>query len=424
MQPPFHKKQIDFLSNCTKLWNLAHGAVSTGKTVCTAFGFMHAVDLCPDSEIAIIGKTATTLFNNVIQLITDSPEFSIFHPFVRWNESKHVLHFKDKKIATYGAKDTSSYQMIQGRTLSLAYCDEMTLYPDNFIEMLETRLRKPYSKAFAAMNPSYPEHRINKWIEKAKNGHPDYYQLHFELDDNPYLTDEYKKRTKENNSGLFYKRNVLGLWVLAEGSIFDFFDKKVHVCEKPPAAAEYFVAGIDYGLNNPYACILVGVSTGRYTQETKKLWVQDELFYDHKKILKNKTVSELARDTANFLEPYACRSVYIDPSALPMKEDLRRLGVHTIDANNNVLDGIGIMTSEMSKGNLFVMKNCKNLIREIESYVWDNKEAEKGYDEPLKKDDHAIDACRYILATHKVSTYQPYAHNPVQYNQNRFKSNF
>jgi hypothetical protein len=45
-----------------------------------------------------------------------------------------------------------------------------------------------------------------------------------------------------------------------------------------------------------------------------------------------------------------------------------------------------------------------NLIREIEGYVWDSKEAEKGYDEPLKKDDHAVDALRYAVKTHKIPT--------------------
>jgi PBSX family phage terminase large subunit len=422
MQDPFSKKQLEYIQNSNKLWNLADGAVSTGKTVCTTFRFLEAVNKCPDSEIAIIGKTSTTLYNNVIKLILESPELSMFRPFCSWSSSKHELHFKDKIISTYGAKDESSYQLIQGRTLSLALCDEMTLYPNSFIEMLETRLRKPHSMAFAAMNPSYPTHRIKTWIDKAEKGDPEYYALHFVLDDNPYLTDAYKKRTKENNSGLFYKRNVLGLWVLAEGGIFDFFDKNIHVVEKPPRGAEYFIAAIDYGLNNPYACVLIGVSTGRHIQEGKKLWVQEEYYYDHKKNNKQKTVSELARETANFLEPYNVKQLYIDPSALPIKLDLQRLGIHTVDANNEVLDGIGIMCSEMSKGNLVVMNTCKNLIREIESYVWDNKAAEKGYDEPLKKDDHAVDALRYAIASHKVPTYQPYkdGHNPDQYKGGRF----
>ena len=418
---PWSPKQVEFLINSTKRWNLAHGAVSTGKTVCTVFRFMQAVRDCPDSEIAMIGKTSTTLYNNVVNLLFESPELSIFRDVCTWMPSKRELKAWDKTITTYGAKDEGSVQLIQGRSLSLAYCDEMTLYPDSFIHMLDTRLRKPYSMGFAAMNPREPSHIIKSWIDKAEAGNPNYYALHFIVDDNPYLTANYKQTIKESLTGLFYKRNYLGLWCLAEGSIFEFFDRDIHIVRKPPAAAEYFVAGIDFGLNNPCTCLIAGVSTGKYTQSGKQIWIEDEYVWDHKKKMRQKTVSELARDIYDFLEPYGARSVYIDPSGLPLKLDLNKLGIHTVDANNNVLDGIAMTCSEMSKGTVVILDRCKNLIREIESYVWDPRESAKGYDEPLKKDDHCVDALRYILATHKVDTYQPFKHNSNDYLRDRFQ---
>lgn len=422
MLNPLSDKQLEYVLNSTARWNLAHGAVSTGKTICTLFRCMQAIDQCPDSEIAFIGKTSTTIYNNVINLLFEAPELSIFKSFCTWFPSKRELRYKDKIITTYGAKDEGSVQLIQGRSLSIAYCDEMTLYPDSFIHMLDTRLRKPHSQAFASMNPSHPEHIIKKWIDLAAAGDKNYYALHFILEDNPFVDEDYKQRVSNSLSGLFYKRNYLGLWVLADGAIFDFFDRKIHVVSRPPAAAEYFIAGIDFGLNNAFACVLLGVSTGKYTQSSKKVWVQDEYYWDHKQKMRQKTVSELANDVAAFLEPYNARHVYIDPSALAMKLDLSKRNMHTVDANNEVLDGIAMMTSEMSKGTLTVMDNCKNTIREIESYVWDSKAAEKGWDQPLKKDDHAVDALRYAIATHKVEIYQPYksSHNPDDYRQGRF----
>lgn len=423
MNDPLSKKQLEFIENSNAHWNLAHGAVSTGKTVCSSFRFMQAVNECPDSEIAMIGKTSTTIFNNVINLIFESDELKIFRPFCTWFPSKRELKFKDKTITTYGAKDEGSTQLIQGRSLSLAYCDEMTLYPDSFIHMLDTRLRKPHSMGFAAMNPSHPNHIVKQWIDKGEKGDKNYYSLHFTLDDMPFLSEDYKDRIANSLSGLFYKRNYLGLWCLADGAIFDFFEKELHVAKKAPRGAEYYIAGIDYGLNNAFACVLIGVSTGKYVQEGKKLWVEDEYYWDHKKHNRQKTVSELARDVYNFLEPYGVRNIYIDPSALPMKLDLAKMNLHTIDANNNILDGIGIMCSEMSKGNLIVLDKCKNLIREIEGYVWDSKASERGWDEPVKKDDHAVDALRYAIASHKVSDYKPYKDQkgPEDYMSSRFQ---
>jgi len=114
-----------------------------------------------------------------------------------------------------------------------------------------------------------------------------------------------------------------------------------------------------------------------------------------------------------FLEAYDVKNVYIDPSAAAFKVEMRKRGIHMVDANNEVLDGITMMTSEMKRGTIVICDECKNLIREIETYVWDQKAAIKGWDEPLKKDDHAVDALRYAIATHHVSVYDPYKHKDI-----------
>jgi phage terminase large subunit len=78
----------------------------------------------------------------------------------------------------------------------------------------------------------------------------------------------------------------------------------------------------------------------------------------------------------------------------------------------------------MKSGNLYVMEECKNTIREIQRYVWDPKSAKMGYDEPLKKDDHSVDALRYVMASHKVNSYkmnsQTSGHNTQDYFRDRF----
>jgi PBSX family phage terminase large subunit len=412
MQAPLSPKQLEFILNSKAKWNLAHGSVRSGKTVGTVFRFLQAANDCPDSKIYIVGHTFDTAYRNVIRLIMESAELSIFKPFCTWSGKK--LHFRDKIITVLGAKDEGAIGNFQGDTHSLTYCDEMTLYPDSIIDMIDTRLSKPHSMGFAAMNPSHPNHKIKKWIDKAESNDPNYYSLHFTLDDNPYVDEVYKQRIRDSLSGLFYKRNYLGLWCLAEGAIFDFFDYNIHVLPRPPTAGEYWIAGIDYGAVNPFACVLVGVSTGRYTQSGKRMWVEKEYYWDPKKMSRQKTNSEFADDIQAFLEPYDVKSLYIDPSAASFKVELRKRGIHVVDANNDVENGIHMMTSEMKKGNLYVCSECKNTIREIEGYVWDNKAAERGYDEPVKKDDHAVDALRYVIASHKVSIYDPYAHAKQQ----------
>lgn len=406
MQEPFSPKQLEFITNATKKINMAHGAVRTGKTICTTFAFMHQAYMCPDSKIYIVGHTFDTAKRNIIDAIIGSEELSIFRPFCSWSGKK--LYFRDKQITVLGAKDEGSIGAFQGDTYSLVLCDEMTLYPDSIIEMIKSRLSKPYSKLYATMNPKQPTHLLKQWIDEAEKGDPNYYSLHFKLDDNPYVPEDYKQMLYQNPSGLFYKRNVLGLWCLAEGAIFDFFDKKIHVTDRPPCA-DYYIASIDYGVVNPFVCLLIGVFTGKHTQTGKKLWVEKEYYWNPSKSHRQKTNTEFAEDVEKFLEPYGVKQLYIDPSAASFKLELKKRGIHCVDANNDVEDGIIITTDQMRKGNLLVHSDCKNTIREIESYVWDPKAAERGWDEPLKKDDHAMDALRYAIATHKVAVYDPYA---------------
>ena len=423
MADPLSKKQHEFVINVNKVgavWNIAHGSVRTGKTVAVTFAFLTLASQCPDSQIFIVGHTFDTAYRNVIRPIMESKELAIFRPFCTWSGKK--LTFRDKTITVLGAKDEGAVGNFQGLTMSLVYCDEMTLYPDSIIDMIDSRLSLPHSKGIATCNPSHPEHKLKKWIDMGTDGNSRYYSLHWTLDDNPYVEEEYKERLKESTTGIFYKRNYLGLWCLAEGAIFDFFDRKIHVVSKPPRAAEYWVAGIDYGVSNAFACVLVGVSTGKYTQTGKSLWVEDEFYWDCNQRGRQLINSEFADRVQQFLEPYGVTHIYIDPSALAMKLELQRRRMHVIEANNDVLPGIEMMTAEMGKGNLVICDKCKNLIKEIEGYVWDGTKAKKGEDAPIKKGDHAIDALRYIIASHKVRTYDPYSdgHNPDEYKNGRF----
>ncbi len=410
MSLPLSPRQLEFVFNSTARWNLAHGPVRSGKTIGTLFRFMQAVNDCPDSQIVMAGHTSETIYQNTIRLLMETEQLSIFRPFctIFTSQGKKGLKFKDKTITTLGAKDEGAIGQFQGRTFSVFYGDEMTLFPDSIIDMIDTRLSNPHSIAFASMNPSYPAHKLKQWIDKAQAGDPNYYELQFMLDHNPFVDENYKNRIRNSLSGVFYRRNYLGQWCLAQGAVFDFFDRKTYVVKRPPRAAEYWIAGIDYGTNNNFACVLIGISTGKYDQTGVSRWVEKEYVWDSNKEGRQKTNSEYADDVCAFLEAYAVNQIYMDPSAASFKLELRRRGFPIIDANNEVKDGINYVTSEMKAGNLFVCECCPRLINELESYVWDAKASEKGEDRPVKKDDHCIDALRYAVVTHRVISYQPY----------------
>ena len=410
----FAPKQEEFIQNSTKRWNLAHGSVRSGKTVCTLFRFLQACYKCPDSQIWMIGHTSSTIYDNAIRLIFECPQLEIYRPFCTWHTSTRKLSFFDKTISTTGAKDEGAAAVIQGKTMSLVYCDEMTLYPESIVDMINSRLSLSYSMGFASMNPSHPTHKIKHWIDQADQGSSRHYALHFTVEDNPYLPQAYIEDLKASSSGIFYKRNYLGLWCQAEGAVYEHFDRNTHVRERPPTAAEYWIAAIDYGTVNPFCCLVIGVNSGKHTQTKKQLWVEAEYYWDPKKKGRQKTNAEFTQDVKEFLEPYAIKTIYIDPSAEAFQLELRRQGLHVVHAKNDVIGGIQEVSSALFKGTLTILENCTNTIREMEGYVWDSKAAIKGYDEPLKVNDHSVDALRYAIFSHKVSTFDEQAYYKKQ----------
>ena len=89
----------------------------------------------------------------------------------------------------------------------------------------------------------------------------------------------------------------------------------------------------------------------------------------------------------------------VDPSALSFKNELARRGLCIQDADNNVLDGIREVSTELSLNKIQIDPSCTNCIREFSGYVWDTKAGERGEDKPLKQNDHSMDVLRYFIHT-------------------------
>lgn len=395
--PPWSEKQTDFLLESTAKFNLAHGSVRAGKTICAIARFMEAVEHCKGNSIWIIGYSQGTIYRNIIQHLFDptNKQIGFYRHFCTFKPGNNRLIYKNKEIQCIGAGDQGSLGVIQGATIDLCLCDEMTLYPNPVYQMICTRLSTKGAQLFATMNPKDPEHPCKKMIDLAKEKPDIYYEKHFTIDDNPYLEESYKEMLKDTLTGFFYRRHYLGEWCLAEGAIFDFFERRYHVVKRPPRQAEFYLAAVDYGTANPFACLILGYNSGNATQTGAMLWVEKEYYWDPKKMKRQKTNSEFARDLENFWDNYPLRTIYLDPSAEAFQVELKRIGKHIVQADNDVLNGIQVMTNLMKEGSLCVMESCPNLIREIEGYCWDSRASEKGDDEPIKRNDHAVDALRY-----------------------------
>ena len=385
------KQAISFARSNAR-YNIWVGAVRSGKSFVSLLTFIDFIKHAPKcDDFVIIGKSLGSIKRNVLGPLKDMLEDE-FH----WSTGKGEAYLYNRVIHLIGANDERAEHKIRGPTFAGAYVDEITIIPQSVFVMLQSRLTHPESKLFGTTNPDSPFHWLKTdLIDRASE--LDIKVWNFTLDDNPSLDANYKANISKEYRGLYYQRYIQGLWVLAEGTVYDFFDKERHVIPAPPGMAQYYVVGVDYGTTNPTAFSLIGCS--ERTQPNR--WLEKEYYYDSKKTLRQKTDTEYAIDLKNFLKGYPnVRAIYIDPSAVSFRVELLRQGFSgIIEAENEVLDGIRYHGMQLNNGTFKICGGCHKTIEEYSTYRWDAKASLRGEDKPLKENDHMMDSIRYALYT-------------------------
>lgn len=388
IKPLSSQQLISFQESNAKI-NIWQGAVRSGKTYSSIVRFLDEVLNGPAGDYAILTKTYDTFRRNILSTLTE-----IIGVDARYYMGKREMIIWGKRIFIIGCDDRGAESKIRGATFGGAYVDEATEIPDCVFRMLISRTMIGDARIFATTNPSSPYH----WLKtEFLDNNPDVLSWAFVLDDNPLLTKDEKDYLKRQYKGIWYKRYIEGLWVQAEGAIYDFFDVGLHAMDYPTNSAEYYICGVDYGTTNACAFVMLGVNRSAYPN----IWVEKEYYYDSRVKQRQKTDSEYADDLERFIAGKPVKAIYIDPSAASFKLELQRRGVQSLmDANNEVIDGIRFVGDCINNGTLKVVKSCVNLLKEIQSYVWDERSFKTGVDKPIKENDHALDALRYAMFTH------------------------
>lgn len=383
---PTSAKQDKSFCEATHRFNIWVGSVRAGKTYSSIHAFIHFLKNGPPGDAMIIGVNRATIHRNILTTLYKFLGFPCPSPMC----NKTRLYGRD--LYFVGAPDVSAVTTIQGSTLALAYVDEATCVPEPFWKMLETRLSVPGARLFATCNPEGPSHWLKKEYIDRKEHDLIYWQ--FTLDDNPILDEEYKKAIKSSFSGMWYKRYILGEWALAHGAIYDTYDHN-NEYENPFPSPSYYIVGVDYGTTNATAAVLCAVTPNKWPQ----IRIESEYYYDSKKTGRSKTDAELVKDIKDFIGHKNVSAIYIDPAAASIKIAMRQSDLPVLDANNDVLLGIKIVSKFISGKNIVIHKSCKTLIEHIQSYAWDSKAADRGEDKPVKHNDHILDAVRYACCT-------------------------
>jgi len=363
--------------------NIWEGAVRSGKTICSLVRWLEFIRTSKAGPLLMIGRTERTLKRNVIDVMR-----SIVGKYMEYSLGSSEIHIAGRVIYIVGANDDRSQEKIRGLTLVGAYGDELTIWPESMFTVLLSRLSVDGAKFFGTTNPDSPYHWLKvNYIDRANE--LDMKVFHFMLEDNPNLSEAYIRSLKKEYTGLWYKRFIQGLWVQAEGAVYDIWDEDKFVVDTVPKCDRYCI-GIDYGTSNPTVFVLLGEKDG-------VIYVVDEYYWDPSATGKQKTNVEHCDDLITFINNSKVRidRVVVDPSAASFKVECERRGLNLQDADNAVVDGIRRVASLLGQDQLYVHRSCENVRKEFASYVWDAKAQAKGEDKPVKQNDHSMDALRY-----------------------------
>jgi len=268
-----------------------HGAMRTGKTVFTSYGFFDWTEyviantplnkrLIHWNNFHVVSTTKDTAHDNVILPMIDYMKYNRNYKQVeRYHELKlkRCLHHdktagkvtikNDKNfwvIKYFGVNNKRSVMTFQGRTSRGMLLDEAPMMGISLREKLISRHMtfKDY-KIFETGNPEgdtshpYYQNVIKNGLDKG------YLVINMQLLDNPVFDETDIEYFRKIYTQEMFDKNVLGKWVRGKGAIYKKFNDTDHVFNLYDNAvgSDYseLIIGVDYGENDFTVYELAGV---------------------------------------------------------------------------------------------------------------------------------------------------------------------
>lgn len=256
---------------------------------------------------------------------------------------------------------------VRGPGRDILFFNEANLTDFDTFTQLMLRTRKAI---FIDFNPADEFH----WIYDNILTRKDSYFIKSTYLDNPFLPNEQIKEIEnlKNVDSNFWRIYGEGERGHSEGIIF------THWASYSNTVTGNAAYGLDFGYNNPTSLIKI-------TENDQNLYAEEKIYQTH---LTNTDLIPMVKQIVKANDPVYCDSA--EPDRI---EEMKRAGIKAIPANKNVKEGIDFLKSRK----LFIHSGSANMLKEIKSYKYKNAGKKEGNEpeEPLKLNDHAMDAMRY-----------------------------
>jgi len=385
---PIFKKNLE----TKKTLVINRGGARSSKSHSIAQIFISELTNGENKSLLITRKTFPSLrisaYKMVIDLLKDYGYYSYCHEnktehTIIWPYNNNWLLFSSiddpEKI-----KSTEWNKIWMEETTDFTYEDFLTLF---------LRLSKPtnpgeINQLFMSFNPIDAFHWIKlKLIDPEmlkKEEDRRLIEIVSTYKDNPFLPQDYidmlltLKETDLNYWHIYGE----GEWGVLENIIYHNWDT-IHP-NYWPEDFSFTIYGLDFGFNNPSALIQIGMKDGELYEK--------ELLY--KSDLTNTQLIEQLDDLISNKSDY----IFADTSEPARIQEISKAGFNVYPSDKSVKDGIDYVKSQK----VHIHQESENLIKEKRGYKYKETRDGQVLDEPLKFNDHLMDAERYALYTFHV----------------------
>ncbi len=359
-----------------------HGAKRSGKTVLNNMVFMNEIArvretadrLNIDEPMYILaGTSSTSIQNNIIQEL-----YNMFDIEPKYDKHGAFTLCGVKVVQVYTGS-ISGLKRARGFTAFGAYVNEASLANEQVFKEIISRCSGEGARIVWDSNPDIPTHWLRR--DYINSGDDMIIDFHFKLDDNTFMSDRYRENIKNATpAGVFYDRDILGLWVTGEGVVYRDFSENMVVDNVPEDITKVY-AGVDWGYEHFGSIVVIGETSGG------SAYLLEEHAHQYKEI---DFWVDLAK---NIKERYGNITFWADSARPEHVARFQREQLRTFNANKAVLSGIEEVAKLMKAGRFFVVSNKVSEFKdEVYQYIWNEKTGE-----PVKENDDVLDAVRYAI---------------------------